>query len=299
MKSAQYKDSRITKFLLAKGASVADSARGHSALSLALDFQHVNTARLLVEHGADIRAVSEEGETLLMSAAKTPSVEMVEYFLSQDLELNAKDRLGRNALFYALENNCTAVIQTLVDRGVGVDITLNDGTTPALLAAMHGYLDWTREFVQRDNPYVLSMSSPDRAFASAHVAQVFAEKFRGENNLDASLNAYRNANELLIKLLEFYEQADLQSQRRRSGDAVMMMVWAVPIIIIAAPAVLGVAIGNALLEKTVAPRVEVEVHKNLLPQSRERVEKLSKQISEIIACLSNATTPEQRNACPM
>ena len=61
MKSAQYKDSRITKFLLAKGASVADSARGHSALSLALDFQHVSIARLLVEHGADIGAVSEEG----------------------------------------------------------------------------------------------------------------------------------------------------------------------------------------------------------------------------------------------
>jgi len=243
--------------------------------------------------------VSETGETLLMSAAKAPSVEMIEYILGQGLELNAKDKSGRNALFYALENDRIAVVKALVDQGVAVDIYSNDGTTPALLAAMHGYMDWTSDLVRRGNAYVLPSSSPDRAFASAHIARAFAEKFRVENKLDSSLGAYRDTNELLTKLVRFYEQADLQSQRNKSGDAVMMMVWAAPLIIVAAPVVLGVSIGNVLLEKTAPARVEVEIYRNLLPRTRELVEKLSKRTSETISCLSNASTPEQINACPI
>lgn len=299
MKSAQYRDVRITKFLLSKGASVTDSARGHSVLSLAVDFQHVETVRLLIAHGADTGTVSDAGETLLMRAAKTPSVEMIEYLLGQSLQLNAKDKSGQNALFYALENDRIIVVKTLMDRGVAIDVYSNDGTTPALLAAMHGYMDLTSDLVRRGNAYVLSSSTPDRAFASAHVARVFAEKFRVENKLDSSLGAYHDANELLTKLMRFYEQAELQSQRSKSGDAVMMMAWAAPMIVVAAPVVLGVVIGQALLKKTAPARVEVEVHRNLLPRSRELVEKLSKRTSETMACLSKASTQKEINACPI
>jgi len=298
MKSAQYRDSRITQLLLSKGASISDSARDNTALSLAVYFQHVETARLLVSHGANFKLLSESNETMLMRAAKTPNVEMIEFLLNMGLDINARDKSGKNALFFALESDRVDVAGLLVNRGIAVDVYSPDGTTPALIAAMHGYMDMMTSLVRRGNAYVLSSSTPDRAFASAYVARAFAEKHREEQKIANSIGAYRDANELLTKLVQFYTQADASPKSNGMSELTLVVWVGLSIAAGTMPYLLGVGIGNALLDASYPARVEVAVHRNLLPRNRELVGNLAKQTFETIECLSAAKTQEQISACP-
>lgn len=106
--------------------------------------------QLLLEHGADATLTTSQGINPLMTAAnlgtkesdttgryKTEAeiIEAIRLCLAQGLDVNAKARDGRTAIFGAAQFGLSEVVQFLHEQGAELDYTDNQGLSP-LDAAM-------------------------------------------------------------------------------------------------------------------------------------------------------------------
>ena len=120
------------KLLLARGAGIdaKETRRGQTALMWSLEQKHHSIARVLIEHGADVRARSKSGFTPLLFAARQGDLESVRLLLAAGADVNdgtpiLKRPAGRRAA-------------SLPDD---VDPNVPDGMTPLLMATASGYED--------------------------------------------------------------------------------------------------------------------------------------------------------------
>ncbi|KAJ5835080.1 hypothetical protein N7447_001106 [Penicillium robsamsonii] len=100
------------------------------ALSLAIQLGNVQIAELLLDHGADINCISSRGETALAEAAMV-SVDMFRMLLDRGADptktaLYADGTFnpssGENAITRALYFGAVDVVQTLVERGIALEM---------------------------------------------------------------------------------------------------------------------------------------------------------------------------------
>jgi ankyrin repeat protein len=78
------------KLLLDHGAdpNAKETGRGQTALMWALDQKHLDAARLLIGHGADVIAHSKNGFTPLLFAAKQGDIETIRMLLKAGAKVN-------------------------------------------------------------------------------------------------------------------------------------------------------------------------------------------------------------------
>jgi uncharacterized protein len=88
----------VTPLMLASGAGT-DVQRRRSPEERALA---VETAKFLVEHGADVNAVGQFGWTALHSASYQGLNDVIEYLVSKGAKLETKDQLGQTPLSISL-----------------------------------------------------------------------------------------------------------------------------------------------------------------------------------------------------
>jgi ankyrin repeat protein len=94
--------------------------------------------KLLLEHGADINAQNEKGETALHIAARIKNVDIVK-LLIRDGAQNKKDKLGYTPLRYALlTKNNLGCAKILLDAGISPLSKDNDGNTDMHAAVVMG-----------------------------------------------------------------------------------------------------------------------------------------------------------------
>src|SRR5262245_5413419 len=94
---------------------------------------------MLLEAGADAAAVSDEGETALMVAARTGKIEAVNALLARGADPNIKEQWrGQTALMWAAAEGHAPVIDALLARGADVKARSNGGFTALLFAAREG-----------------------------------------------------------------------------------------------------------------------------------------------------------------
>jgi len=121
-------------------------AVGSTAFWRAAQANDVAAMRLLVEHGADPKVVSEEGDTALMVAAgvgwrgnfsvTAPDAlaAAVKYCVELGLDLNAADRRGFTALHGAAYRGNNEALQFLVEKGARIDARTKAGDSVADMA---------------------------------------------------------------------------------------------------------------------------------------------------------------------
>ena len=112
----------VLTLLLAKGAALDPKQRskGQTALMWAIAERRVDAARVLIEHGADVRAGTNGGFTPLMFAAREGSAEM-----------------GR----------------LLLEHGANVNDSADDGSTPLLVATVRAHVELAIFFLEHSaNP---------------------------------------------------------------------------------------------------------------------------------------------------
>lgn len=126
----------LARLLLKAGAPLKSGGltRDLSLLHEAVDRNRTESARALVEFGADVkeRAVGSlrvPGATPLHLAAGRANLELVRLLLEHGAEVNAKDNDGRTPLAYAMKGVPSGIVE---EHEAAVVVRVKDGTPPAV-----------------------------------------------------------------------------------------------------------------------------------------------------------------------
>lgn len=119
------------------GAAKDFSPDGFPAVALACVFGQLEAAKLLVAHGADIRAAASNGSgyNALTGAVASGHTEIVKWLLESGADVNYRYGAGYSPLLTAAANGHVAIIKLLLAHGADRNATTNDGKSPAQLAA--------------------------------------------------------------------------------------------------------------------------------------------------------------------
>ena len=128
-------NARVVAEAVMNGANVNAKEKygdGATALMWVATKGHIDIAKLLINHGADVNAKAKYGVTALMGAANDGKTQIVELLLKHSADVNAKcydDYDGRTALMWAAKNGHIEIIELLVEHGADVNAKDNYGWT--------------------------------------------------------------------------------------------------------------------------------------------------------------------------
>jgi ankyrin repeat protein len=118
--AAHYGHAAVVETLLANNADVhvrSGNAMKNQPLHAAVAGRRLETARLLVESGADVNATQAGGFVPLHSAAQSGDGAIVELLLSRGADVNARSEDGRSALSLAEAAGHGVVVERLRAAG--------------------------------------------------------------------------------------------------------------------------------------------------------------------------------------
>lgn len=121
--------------------SEARSADGFTVLHLSAFFGHPETSRLLLEHGADVAAVSLNDMKVqpLHSAAASGSTETVTLLLEAGAPANARQQGDFTALHAAAMSGHMQMARELLDHGADPEASADDGKDAVAMALSKGH----------------------------------------------------------------------------------------------------------------------------------------------------------------
>ena len=127
------------RLLVERGANVhaKDDVTGRTPLFYAAYWNGLDTARFLVESGADIRAVDDyRGRTPLHLAAAKSAFETARFLLLRGAVVNAEGtKTGATPLHLASNSNSVKTVRLLITHGADKDAKAKNGRTPLMWAA--------------------------------------------------------------------------------------------------------------------------------------------------------------------
>ena len=118
-------------------------------LHLASRMGHLEVARLLVEHGADVTVENQYGRTPLHWAVQDGGSDVVRFLVEHGADVTVQDYDGSTPLHWAAREGSVDVVRLLVKHGANVTVQDNNGWTPLLWAAREGSVDVARFLLER------------------------------------------------------------------------------------------------------------------------------------------------------
>ncbi len=130
----------VVKYLIRKGCDVNS---GDGPLEYACLKGNLEIAKLLVENGAKIDGIKNDGEPLEISCRR-PNLELVQYLVENGADVNAvqitSDGLKtESALMTAIQNGCFDTVQYLVENGADINYIEEDNGYSVLDYAVDEY----------------------------------------------------------------------------------------------------------------------------------------------------------------
>ena len=116
-------------------------------LHLAAFFGHRQLAKLLVESGADVNAVSHNAQkvTPLHSAVASNQTEVSQLLVDSGADVNRKQEKDFTPLHGAAQNGNVEIARLLIRYKADVNAKLDDGRTPLALTKVEGKESGPRE----------------------------------------------------------------------------------------------------------------------------------------------------------
>jgi ankyrin repeat protein len=121
---------------------------------------HMETVKLLLDHGADLSAKKNDGETVstlgaahkdiidlfknvtaLVEASTRGDVKAAQGLIAKGTPVNGRDEYGRSALMEASWSGKTEIVKLLLEKGANPNIKKADGETPLSLATAQKHQD--------------------------------------------------------------------------------------------------------------------------------------------------------------
>ncbi len=117
----------------------ARNKKGRAALYVAAYHGKDDVVKALIQKGANVNIISHDGWTPLMAAADQGHLTIVQALLSApQIDINAKDISGSNALMVATDRGKGNVVKVLIDHGADVNVTDDQGQTLLMFALKKG-----------------------------------------------------------------------------------------------------------------------------------------------------------------
>jgi ankyrin repeat protein len=135
-------DDRL-RAMLEADASLANAwaQDGHTPLGLAAFFAPVSTARLLLQHGANVGAAARNDMTVqpLHAAVASRNVKTTALLLEHGADASARQQMGYTPLMGAASAGRDDLVNLLLARGADPAAVSEDGKTAASLARENGH----------------------------------------------------------------------------------------------------------------------------------------------------------------
>jgi hypothetical protein len=135
------------------GANINESDGTATPLYYAVLVAQLDAAKLLMERGADVNAVSALGDTPLGPAVARRNTEFIRLLLEHGANPNSAMGGSQNILHFASAQGCLDCVKALVEAGADVNAQTSDSKyrTPLHLAKRRGF--------QEVADYLMSMAS--------------------------------------------------------------------------------------------------------------------------------------------
>lgn len=136
-------DARRVRRRLAAGDDVnrVNGGKGRisfTPLSLAVHKQDRAIIKILLESGADVSAVSEGGDPVLLTAIATGDIEICKLLVHAGAHLDCVNKEGFGAVRVASLMNDVRMVEFLMSLGAAVDMTDEFGVTALLSVSRQG-----------------------------------------------------------------------------------------------------------------------------------------------------------------
>ncbi|KAK0668609.1 ankyrin repeat-containing domain protein, partial [Cercophora samala] len=133
--------------LLKHGGSATPESDGFdnavpSPFTLACDKGNIELLELLLDHGANINYVNEASAIHgLHVAALSGNLEVAQFLLEKDTDVEIRDKDGWTPLMLAIEGDKPDLAEFLIQKNANVNSEANDGGTALLMASQNGNLN--------------------------------------------------------------------------------------------------------------------------------------------------------------
>ena len=186
----------IVRILLNKGADVSIVGDdGFTALHLAVQTGNLAVSTLLVEAGADVnlQARNSNGGTALLMSAQKGHLEVMKMLIDAGADLRATTSKGSTTLHLAAEYGHTEVITALLKAGAAdPQANTSSGFTPLHMAAQNGHFEIMTALLEAGaDPQARALS----AFTPLHLAtqnghaKVTSKLLKAGSNLEAKASS--------------------------------------------------------------------------------------------------------------
>ena len=172
----------LVKLLLAAGAD-ANAASGGGEL-------RVPSRSFAFLRDADANAASGGGETVLMTAARSGSLEALQALLAAGAAVDATERNGQTALMWAAAEGHAPVVEALLAAGADFRRTLDSGFSPMFFAVREGRAAVVRALLRAGidvNEPLRRKGRPKYQFANSGMSPLLLAIENGHFELAAAL----------------------------------------------------------------------------------------------------------------
>ena len=115
---------------------------GNTAMYWAARKGHLEVVSVLLEAGAEQNTIGANGFTALLIAVKGTYESCANLILQHPkTNTNQSTREGHSALSFACRNGLTSFVQSLIQRGVFLNVVDHQGDTPLMKAVKHGHFE--------------------------------------------------------------------------------------------------------------------------------------------------------------
>ncbi|MTI82766.1 MAG: hypothetical protein FH756_02470 [Firmicutes bacterium] len=129
--------------------NVQDKQTGLTPLMTTAYIGDANIVRELLQNGAEVNEkCNENGMTPLMLGTDRGNIDIVKELLDASAKVSPRDNQGRTALWIAVRNRLTGIVNELLKEGADPNVSDDErGMTPLILAASYGDLYIVRELL--------------------------------------------------------------------------------------------------------------------------------------------------------
>lgn len=128
-------DRLVVEQELAKHADINKNEGGTTALLESVTNGHFEIAKLLLDNGADARAVTNSGWTALHSVVSVGPEDLANELVAKGADVNAKTDLGLTPLMAAARCRRPTIVELLIRNGAAIEAKDSTGATALVYAA--------------------------------------------------------------------------------------------------------------------------------------------------------------------